>query len=81
MKHKLNKFMERRLVISEIDGDTSFHNVSLKVSTGGIIGVSRVSGMRILNEIQSTFFNHSQIKKIFELENNGLRIKPIQKKY
>lgn len=80
MKHKLNKFMERRLVISEIDGDTSFHNVSLKVSTGGIIGVSRVSGMRILNEIQNTFFNHSQIKKIFELENNGLRIKPIQKK-
>ncbi len=72
--------MERRLIISEIEGDTRFNSVTLQVSTGGIIGVSKVSGMRVLNEIQNTFFNHSQIKEIFELESNGLRIKPIQKK-
>ncbi|MBL1223359.1 hypothetical protein JET18_21135 [Chryseobacterium sp. L7] len=65
--------MARTLTIKKINGNTKFQQ-TIPVITGGIIGVSRVSGMRILNEIQNSFYNYEDIKKIFKLEDNGLKM-------
>jgi hypothetical protein len=70
--------MPGTLTIKNVNGNTTFQS-SLQVVTGGIIGVSRVSGERILNEIQNSFYNHNDIKSIFELEDNRLKIKPISR--
>lgn len=70
--------MPGTLTIKNVNGNTTFQS-SLQVVTGGIIGVSRVSGERVLNEIQNSFYNHNDIKRIFELEDNRLKIKPISR--
>jgi hypothetical protein len=70
--------MSGTLTVKNVNGNTKFQS-SIQVVTGGIIGVSRVSGARILNEIQNSFYNHDDIKAIFELEDNYLKIKPISR--
>lgn len=69
---------KRTLTIKKVNGNTNFQT-TIPVITGGIIGVSKVSGMRILNEIQNSFYNYEDIKKIFKLENNGLKIHTISR--
>lgn len=65
------------LRIKLINKSTEFRHIVLPVISGGIIGVSKVSGMRILNEIHNSFYNYDDIKKIFKLEDNGLKIHTI----
>lgn len=68
--------MARTLTIKKINGDSKIQP-TIQVVVGGIIGVSKVSAMRILNEIQNSFYNYSDIKEIFKLEDNGLKIHTI----
>lgn len=68
----------RTLTIKKVNGNPNF-KATIPVVTGGIIGVSKVSGMRILDEIQNSFYNYDAIKKIFKLEDNGLKMHTISR--
>ncbi|PUB34711.1 hypothetical protein C8J95_102379 [Elizabethkingia sp. YR214] len=68
--------MTSTLTVKNVNGNTKFQP-NIQVITGGIIGVSKVSGLRILDEIQNSFYNHESIKKIFKLEDNGLKMHTI----
>ncbi|SIS49677.1 hypothetical protein SAMN05421639_1072 [Chryseobacterium shigense] len=68
--------MSGTLTVKNVNGKTKFQP-SIQVITGGIIGVSKISGERILNEIQNSFYNHNDVKAIFQLEDNRLKMKAI----
>jgi hypothetical protein len=70
--------MSGTLTVKNVNGNTNLQS-SIQVITGGIIGVSRVSGERVLNEIQNSFYYDNDIKNIFELEDNRLKMKPISR--
>ncbi len=62
-----------------ISGAKGFSGTSLKVITGGIKGVSKVSAMRILDEIHNTFYDNKfkNLKKLFKLDTDDLTMKEI----
>ncbi|QAR30263.1 hypothetical protein EQP59_02255 [Ornithobacterium rhinotracheale] len=69
----------KTLYIKSIDGCTDFQDKIVHILSGGIIGVSKISAARILNEIHNTFYNYPDIKKIFKLESNNLKISRISR--